>query len=354
MRTIQPESQESAPPGIDVSRLSAWLTTGLAGSVPPFDFHLIGGGHSNLTYEVTDATGAQWVLRRPPLGPLSPTAHDMAREYRIITALAPTAVPVPPAVALCTDPSVSGAPFYVMGLVDGHVLRDDNVAVSVFDVDARRRAGYALIHTLADLHEVVPSEVGLADLSRPGSYIDRQLHRWSSQLEQLSTVRDVSALVAIHQKLAVRVPPQAEVRIVHGDFRLDNCIFGGDSTVRAALDWELCTLGDPLADVGLLMVYWTDPDDDAPAMRGAPTAAGGFPRRADALQRYATISGRDVSDIGFYTAFSYWRLACIIEGVSARYERGAMGGCTADVAAFRDQIDRLIHAARRVEAELRS
>jgi aminoglycoside phosphotransferase (APT) family kinase protein len=333
----------SAQDGIDEARVTPWLEEHVEGVRPPLSYSLIAGGHSNLTYRVDDAGGGAYVLRRPPLGHVLATAHDMGREHRIISALGPTPVPVAPALAYCDDPEVNGAPFYVMGFVEGHVLRDPTTA-EVLDEDQRRTAGESLVDVLADIHAVDPDAVGLGELGRKEGYIERQLRRWHKQFLDSKT-RDVPALEGVFERLQADVPEQGPATIVHGDYRLDNCLVGDDGRIAAVLDWEICTLGDPLADLGLLMVYWTDPEDESAALLTAPTALPGFLRRKDLLQRYAERSGRDLSAIDYYTAFGYWKLACIVEGVYARYRGGAMGSEASGFEAFATQVERLAAAA---------
>jgi aminoglycoside phosphotransferase (APT) family kinase protein len=333
--------------GIDIPSVSVWLEDNIPDARGPFTFELIAGGRSNLTYRVQGAGGWDAVLRRPPTSHVLPTAHDMGREYRIIAALGPAGLPVAPALGFCPDPAVTGQPFYIMGYVDGHVLRDVEAAKQ-FSEDQRRRAGEALVDVLADIHAVDVDAVGLGDLGRKEGYIARQLKRWYSQYQQ--SAQEVGATVPlvdeVHELLAGRVPEQGPAAIVHGDYRLDNALLGADGSVKAVLDWEICTLGDPLADVGLLMVYWAEPGDEHAALLVAPTSLPGFPSRAEVRQRYAARSGRDVSDLDFYVAFGYWKLACIIEGVYARYAGGAMGGDRTNYEAFRDQVETLAIAAR--------
>jgi aminoglycoside phosphotransferase (APT) family kinase protein len=333
----------SAQDGIDEARVTPWLEEHVAGVRAPLVYSLIAGGHSNLTYRVDDAGGGAYVLRRPPLGHVLATAHDMGREHRIISALGPTPVPVAPALAYCDDPEVNGAPFYVMGFVEGHVLRDPATAEQL-DEDRRRTAGESLIDVLADIHAVDPDAVGLGELGRKEGYIERQLRRWHKQFLDSKT-REVPALERVFERLQADVPEQGPATIVHGDYRLDNCLVGDDGRIAAVLDWEICTLGDPLADLGLLMVYWTDPEDESAALLTAPTALPGFLRRKDLLQRYAERSGRDLSAIDYYTAFGYWKLACIVEGVYARYRGGAMGSEASGFEAFATQVERLAAAA---------
>ena len=309
--------------GIDIERVSQWLAANITGAVAPFRFDLIAGGRSNLTFEVTGADGTRLVLRRPPLGHVLATAHDMAREFRIIAAVGHTAVPVPPALGLCTDEAVNGAPFYVMGFVDGVVL-DSPEKAEMLTGSRRMDAGHHLIDVLADLHAVDVDEVGLGDLAKREGYVARQVKRWSTQWAQSKT-RELPAIDEVARLLGERLPVQHGVAIAHGDYRFGNCLTDVHAgRIAAVLDWELCTLGDPLADVGYLGVYWFD-GDVANSRANDPTPAGGFPTYTDLLHRYSSRTGRDVTGIGYYVAFSCWRLAVISEGVYARYLHGAMG-----------------------------
>ena len=318
--------------GVDVPRVSEWLEANVAGVAGPFEFGFISGGRSNLTFSVTDANDRKLVLRRPPISHVLATAHDMGREHRIISALAPTDVPVPKAVGFCEDVEVNGAPFYVMDFVDGLVLRTPDLAEQHLSEDQRRTAGENLVDVLVAIHAVDPAAVGLGDLGRPEGYIERQLKRWYRQFqgsqEQATAAgagRPAPVVHEVHELLAARVPEQKEVAIAHGDYRLDNTVVGFDGKVAAVLDWELCTLGDPLADLGTLMVYYPDSTDVRPGRPVATTSLPGFPTRTELADRYAAQSGRDIADLDYYTAFGHWRLACIIEGVYARYAAGAMG-----------------------------
>ncbi len=332
--------------GIDGEAVTAWFIEHAPEVTPPLRFELITGGHSNLTFDVHDADGRHWVLRRPPLAQVLATAHDMSREHRIISALAPTDVPVAPTIGLCTDDSVNHAPFYVMDFVEGTIVRDPLVAEGL-DLATRRAASESIVEVLTRIHDVDLDAVGLSDLGRHDSYIERQLKRWYGQFEKSKT-RDLPALDKVYAELKSRIPAQGAATIVHGDYRLDNCMIGDDGAVVAVLDWEICTLGDPLADVGLLMVYWTDPDDASPAGVSAATAREGFLRRPELLDRYASISGRNLSTIDYYIAFGYWKLACILEGVYARYKGGAMGqrGDEGAFDFFEVQVVSLVESAR--------
>jgi aminoglycoside phosphotransferase (APT) family kinase protein len=340
--TDTPTAGTDAPQGIDAPGVTDWFADHAPEVEPPLSFTLIAGGRSNLTYRVTDAGGRAWVLRRPPLGQVLATAHDMGREHRILEALAPTDVPVAPVVGLCTDVAVTGAPFYVMDFVDGLVARDAEAAVALA-LPARTRAGEQIADVLARIHAVDPDAVGLGDLGRQEGYIARQLKRWYGQWQQSKT-RDLPVVDEVHAALAARIPEQGPAAIVHGDYRLDNCLLRPDGTIAAVLDWELCTLGDPLADVGLLLVYWAEPGDRQPALIEAATTLDGFPSRAELIARYARESGRDVSHVEYYVAFGYWKLACILEGVYARYKGGVMGS-TSGFEAFAAQVEILARSA---------
>jgi aminoglycoside phosphotransferase (APT) family kinase protein len=330
--------------GITTDQASSWLAANIAAATPPFDYSLIAGGRSNLTYAVVDGAGNRFVLRRPPLGHVLATAHDMAREHRIVSAVGRTDVPVPPVLGICRDASVIGAPFYVMGFVDGVVLDGPDRAAEL-PVSLRPTVSEHLIDVLADLHAADVDDVGLGDLARRDGYVERQVKRWSMQWEQSKT-RELPAIDEVARRLSARIPVQRGVSIVHGDFRFGNCLVDvAAGRVNAVLDWELCTLGDPLADVGYLGVYWSD-GEAATARPNDPTPAGGFLPYPDVLERYAKRTGRDLADIGYYIAFSCWRLAVISEGVYARYLHGAMGdGNDVDVSSFKDGAETLAERA---------
>ena len=331
----------------ELARLDVWFKDIVPDYEPPFHLDLIAGGHSNLTFKVADADGHEWVLRRPPFGPLLPTAHDMAREFRILDALQSTPIPVPTTVALCRDEAVMGVPFYVMALVDGLVARDTKTAARVFDEQQRREVGFRLADTIAAIHSLDPQAVGLGDLGQPSGYISRQLRRWKRQLDA-SRTRPLEELYVVHDRLAGRIPAEDKLGLVHGDFRLDNCILSTTGDVNAVLDWELCTQGDTMADVGMLMVYWSSPDDPIQPIDQSPTLVAGFPSRKEMLNRYATSRGVELCDVDFYVAFSYWRLACITEGVYRRYLDGGMGDRTEQAGQFERRVVNLAAEAERV------
>jgi aminoglycoside phosphotransferase (APT) family kinase protein len=331
------------PPGLDVPAVSTWLERHIDGVAAPFEFTLIAGGRSNLTYRVTDAAQRRLVLRRPPLGHVLATAHDMAREFRIIAAVGATAVPVAPALGLCEDVAVSGAPFYVMGFVDGEVL-DAPAKAELLSPASRRHASEHLIDVLAELHAVDIDAVGLGDLAKRTGYVERQVRRWTTQWEQSKT-RELPAIDEVARRLAAALPEQRDTVIAHGDYRFGNCLTDVHrGRIAAVLDWELCTLGDPLADLGYLGVYWTDPGE-RPKRHNDPSGAEGFPAYGDLVERYARVTGRDVSGIDYYVAFSSWRLAVISEGVYARYLHGAMGDRIDDLNTFKVGVEELAESA---------
>jgi aminoglycoside phosphotransferase (APT) family kinase protein len=251
------------------------------------------------------------------------TAHDMGREYRLISAFGPTPLPVPAAVAYCPDDDVIGAPFFVMEHVPGLVLHDQEAARRIPE-DRRRHAVLSFIDALAELHRADIDEIGLSDLARREGYIARQLKRWHAQYRQ-SHVGENDSVDRAHDLLAARIPEQRWTTVVHGDFRMGNCILSPQGEVRAVLDWEISTLGDPLADVGYVLATWPETEEEAVAFPETPSLVEGFPGRSVLLDRYAERSGRDLSAIGFYLAFSYFRAACITQGVYARALGGAQG-----------------------------
>jgi aminoglycoside phosphotransferase (APT) family kinase protein len=333
--------------GIAREKVDPWLAGHVAGVQPPFEYRLIAGGRSNLTYAVSDGDGRRFVLRRPPLGHVLQSAHDMGREHRIISALAPTAVPVPEPLAFCEDPAVNDAPFYVMGFVDGHVLDDARGAELHLDKAARSQASDSIIDVLVELHAVDPDAVGLGDLGRKDGYVERQLRRWQAQFEK-SRSRDIPAMDEVHRRLASHVPPQERTGIVHGDYRLGNCLVGPDGALRAVLDWELCTLGDPLADLGWTVAWWVEPGESSRHLRrSVPSMTPGFSTRSQLVERYAERSGADTGQLHFFVALAYWKLACISEGVYARYRAGVMGddASPGETEVFGESVHRLADAA---------
>src|ERR1700761_6364428 len=337
--------------GIDAAGMEAWFDAHVPGARPPLAYERIAGGLSNLTYRVTDAVGAEWALRRPPLGKTLSSAHDMAREFKVVNALGGTPVPVPPAAGLCEDEAVNGAPFYVMEFVRGPVLRGVAEAEASFpDEGDRREIGMRVADTLAAIHAVDPDAVGLGDLGRKEDYVARQLRRWYGQWEKSKT-RELPAIDRVHERLSARIPAQEGASIVHGDYRLDNMILADSGEVAAVVDWELCTLGDPLADVGTLMAYWPERGDGGLSLGMPANLAPGFPTRDELTARYAEASGRDLSELDFFVALGYWKLAIILEGVYARYVGGGFGKFEVDagIEQFARLVERLAETAGEVE-----
>ncbi len=337
------ETTAEAPDGIDRAGVEGWFEANVPDVELPLSFERISGGRSNMTFGVRDSAGHAWALRRPPLGKRLGSAHDMGREHRVIAALQDTPVPVPPVIGLCEDEAVNGAPFYVMGFVDGPVLRSAEEA-SIFEEGDRRAIGDRVVDTLVAIHEVDPDEVGLGELGRKEAYVERQLKRWQGQWEKSKT-RELAVVDDVHDRLSSRIPEQGPATIVHGDYRLDNMILSPSGEVAAVVDWELCTLGDPLADVGMLLVYWSQAGDDFMPLFAPATIAPGFPKRDDVRERYAERSGRDLSQIDFFIALGFWKLAIILEGVYARYASGQYGKTDEGFEAFAKVVERLAEAA---------
>ena len=307
--------------------MTAWLSDALDGTggeiVGGLSFDQITGGRSNLTFRVYDEAGNQWALRRPPTGNVLATAHDMGREHRVMSALESTDVPVPKMVDLCTDETVNGAPFYVMEWVDGTVVRNKAAALD-FDIDTRRAMSISTIENLVKIHQIDIDEVGLGDFAKREGYIERQLRRWRRQVDAVESPTD-PLIISAHETLVAAMPEQGPARLVHGDYRLDNTIVDNSGYLIAVLDWELATLGDPLADLGAMLTYWTRPGDDLMALDEPPTLADGFIERDEVIAVYEEAIGGAVSNVGYYQAFATWRLACILDGVVDRYRAGAMG-----------------------------
>ena len=330
-----------SPPGIpSPARLEGWLAGHLAEPCELTDIQLILGGRSNLTYRlaISAASGDRMlVLRRPPLGHVLPTAHDMSREFRVLSALSGTQVPVAAPVAFCDDAEVIGAPFYVMDYVPGVVMRTKADTAALTRPQATELSE-RLADMLAAIHGVDVAAAGLGDLGRGAGYLRRQLDRWQRQW-QLSASREVPGYERLVARLTAALPAEGETTLVHGDFRLDNVLVtvAPEPRITAVVDWEMATLGDPLADLGLTLVYWTEPGEegwlnagekaaDAPGVSTDATATPGFATRAEFAAGYASRTGRDVSGIGYYVAFGYFKLAVVLEGIHARYQQGKTVG----------------------------
>ena len=316
---------------INEEAVSAWLKKSLEEKnrdfTLPFSYSLIQQGQSNLTFTVSDKDNRKWVLRRPPLHQVLSTAHDMVREHTIISALHSIDFLVPEPIALCTDETINTFPFYIMEFVDGLIISNVEIAQSV-PTNIKNNSGIALAETLAHLHSYDPDEIGLSDFAKKADYIQRQLHRWLKQFKQ-STAPQSSDIEKIHDILLKNVPPQKYTGIVHADYRLDNCVLDPTTgKVKAVLDWELCTLGDTMADIGISACYWAESSDDVEPLFDSPTSHPDFINRKELLEAYAKTSNKDLGDIEYYIAFASWRLVCILQGVYSRYLAGAMKGKT--------------------------
>lgn len=314
------------PDGIDLDRLRPFFVAHVEGAKNvALSATLIAGGRSNLTYSVTDGAST-WVVRRPPLGHVLPTAHDMAREYRVMSALATTEVPVPHTLAMCEDLSVNDAPFYVMELVDGIIYRD-TAALASLSADDAQRASEALVDVLAAIHSVDYREAGLAEFGRPDGFLERQVRRWGEQWERSKT-RELPAVDEVARRLRAALPESGPPTIVHGDYRLDNTMMALDDPGRivAVLDWEMSTLGDPLTDLGLFLLYWGQADAQVIATGAAINTQAGFMTRDQVVERYAEVSGRAVDHMDWYEILASYKLAIIVEGINARYQMGKTVG----------------------------
>jgi aminoglycoside phosphotransferase (APT) family kinase protein len=310
------------PEGVDLESLRRYFADHVAGADGrALSAELIAGGRSNLTYGITDGEH-EWVLRRPPLGHVLPTAHDMAREYKVITALVDTDVPVPRTYALCEDNDVNGAPFYVMERVHGRVLRTGEELASLTP-DEAAACSRELVDVLARIHRVDYEAVGLADFGHPDGFMERQLRRWGQQWER-SKAEDLPAVDEVARRLRNALPESGPPTIVHGDYRLDNTMLANEDAgrVAAVLDWEMSTLGDPLADVGLFLLYWGQSEAQIIATGQAIDEQAGFASRDEVVELYAKETGRDVDNLDFYVVFAFYKLAIIVEGIAARYRMG--------------------------------
>lgn len=312
-----------SPPGLDLGRLSSWLPGVLPQAGPELSARLIPGGKSNLTYVVSDGAGT-WVVRRPPLGHVLATAHDMAREYRVMAALAGTGVPVPEMIGLCQDETVLGAPFYVMEWVAGTPYREA-AQLSRLGAERTRAISVRLVDVLSTLHAVDPAAVGLAEFGRPQGFLARQVARWKKQLDG-SYCRDLPAADELYRRLAAHVPQESAAGIVHGDYRLDNILIDEADQPAAVIDWEMATLGDPLTDLALMVVYYRLGAIEGSGAVADAASAPGFLSEAEIIARYAAASGRDLSGFGFYLGLAAFKLAAILEGIHYRYLRGQTVG----------------------------
>ena len=317
-------------PGLDPDRVTAWLVANTP-VVAPVEYGLIAAGGSNLTYRLTDGAGARWVLRRPPVGKLLQSAHDVTREHRILAGLGSSPVPVPDVVGVCDDADVSGAPFFVMRYVEGLILRTTAHGLELGPARARA-AGTSFFGALATIHTTPPASTGLGDLSRPDRYVERQLRRWHQQYQQTAG-DDASPLeTELHDRLAASVPPDVVdggAHLVHGDFHIDNAVFDRDLNVIAVFDWELATLGHPIADLAWSLLFWAESGDEQTYLAEPVTSAPGFPTRAEVVEMYGKATGYDTTSLPYFEAFTSWKMGCLLSGSLYRARRGEAGGMSA-------------------------
>jgi aminoglycoside phosphotransferase (APT) family kinase protein len=332
---------ETAPEGYHVSAVEDWVRTEVPELMPPFRWTRLEGGHSNLTYQIEDAQGQFAVIRRPPQGELLPKAHDMSREWALIKALSSTNVPVPKPFGFCEDPNITGAWFYIMGRVNGKPLYNSEDTLALVPEDKRETLAFSFFDALADLHQVDPDAVGLGDLGKRDSYVGRQVKTWYRSWTSSVTGAqyDDDRAHQLQTYFLDHLPDQGPIRVVHGDYGLHNCLFGSDCTVAAVVDWEISTLGDPLADLAYALNPWPDPSDQRPIAPEAATSLPGFPSRRDLAARYAHRTGRDLSNLPYYIAFNRWKTACIVHGVYARYMQGKKSTEGVDLELLKSRID---------------
>ncbi|HZB39653.1 MAG TPA: phosphotransferase family protein [Ilumatobacter sp.] len=339
--------------GFDVPTIDAWLPT-VAEVTPPIVWERLPGGHSNLTYLLRDAEAQELVIRRPPQGELLPKAHDMWREYRIIEGLWPTSVPVPEPIVYCDDRALAETHFYVMRKAEGRALFTGASVRDWLDEPARRKAGETFIDVLAALHTIAPDAVGLGDLGRHDGYVARQLRTWygswTASVDYAGL--DDRRVHELHERLSTSIPEQGPARIVHGDFGPHNSLFSRSGDIEAVLDWELASLGDPLADFAYSLNTWTEPGDEGVYGTDPATALPGFPTRDELAARYARATGADLSNLAYYRAFNSWKTACIVHGVYARYQAGQKSTEGVDLEGLRSRVFIALDAAARFATEL--
>lgn len=293
-----------------------------------FTAELVAGGKSNLTFTLTSAAGQQLILRRPPTGKLLPSAHDMGREARIQQGLADTGVPVATVVVNETTGEDLGVPYYVMEKVEGHIIRDELPAGYATTADEKQAMADELIDVMVELHAVEPAAVGLGDLGKTEGYLERQLRRWLGQSEKANDSVRTDRLPELAHRLGQSIPTSPPARIVHGDYRMDNCVFDAENPgrIKAVLDWELSTLGDPIADLALSVLYWGDPDGATMPLIPNISRSNQWPGPDHLIERYCTATGTDASQMPWYLAFSAFKFAAIAQGVATRADAGDMAG----------------------------
>ncbi|QYB00269.1 phosphotransferase family protein (plasmid) [Rhodococcus sp. USK10] len=325
------------------TRLTAWLRVHAGWEGDDCTLSLITGGRSNLTYELRNDNGMRMVLRMPPKGDGEGRGRALEREFSTLRAVADSNLPVPDAIALCTDPSVVGAPFYVSSFVDGFVAASPEDGAKLAP-EGRAAASRDVVDRLAELHGLDPAKLGLAGLGPGKGYLGRQLDRWVERVRAADPV-NAPAIAETQRLLAAAVPEESGTSLIHGDYKFANVMLDPTTgAVRAILDWELATVGDPLSDLANLLVMWPDPGEDTRIE--SPTSTSGFLTRADVVERYAEASGRDLTHLGWYQAFAEWKLACLLVGVVHRYRSGAMETDGFDIDASTRLVGELAHSAR--------
>lgn len=345
--------ESTGPEGYDQPAVEAWIADHVPQLRPPLQWTRLEGGHSNLTYRLQDRNGKQAVIRRPPQGELLPGAHDMNREWSLIAALGPTPVPVPEALAFCEDESITGARFYLMGLVDGLPLYNRSETEARVPPTARGDLAWSFVDVLADLHALEPDSIGLGRLSKKEDYVGRQLKTWyrSWNASREAGGFDDERAHSLHRFFLDNLPDQGPARVVHGDYGLHNCLIGSSGTVVAVVDWEISTLGDPLADLAYALNQWPEPGGTGIADT-APTTAPGFPARSAMAARYAARTGRDLGRLEYYSGFNHWKTAAIVQGVYSRYLSGQKSSEGVDVDHLRERVGLALSLAEAAVARL--
>lgn len=343
-------------PGYNVEAVESWVSERVDTLVAPFTWTKLEGGHSNLTYQIDSADGAaSAVIRRPPMGELLPKAHDMGREWSCISALWPTPVPVAEPLAFCESPDITGAHFYVMGLIDGKALYNVEDVEAWLPQPSRQKMAESWIDTLAALHSLDPDEIGLTELGRKEDYVLRQIKTWYRSWNASIEYADIdnAQIHELHDLLVATVPDQGRATLVHGDYGTHNVMVGSDAAIAAVVDWEIATLGDPLADFGYSLNAWLQPDDNLLDSADAPTLASGFPPRDFIIERYAAKTGLDLSALPYYLAFNRFKTACILHGVYARYKNGQKAIDPEDLETLEGRVHNSISRAETALQELK-
>ena len=334
--------------GYDVPAVEAWIAENIDDLEPPFDWIRLEGGHSNLTYKLVNQQGREAVVRRPPQGELLPKAHDMSREWSLISALGQTPVPVPAALGFCESPDVTGAWFYLMGLVDGRPLYTAAQTEKWVPEEHRHTLAYSFFDTLAELHSLDPDEIGLSELGKKENYVGRQLKTWyrSWTASADPAQYDDDRAHSLQQFFLDHMPEQGPAKVVHGDYGLHNVLIGAESTVDAVVDWEISTLGDPLADLAYALNTWSENDEERAANPEAATSVSGCPPKSELAKRYADRTGRNLDMLDYYVGFNHWKSACIIHGVYARYMAGNKSTEGVDLDVLKSRISSLLGSSQ--------